>query len=400
MKDKDLKFNARAIHGGSKPCPVTGAHIGPIYRSSTFVMDNVEQAIRVSQGKEEGYSYGRFGNPTVRELEEKMAILENGEKGLATASGMAAISTSLMSLLQKGDHLIAGDIVYGCTYGLIRDILTRFGIEVTFVDTSDLTNIARAVQPNTRVIYIETPCNPVLRLADIKGAAEIAHNNGARLIVDSTFATPYLQNPLDLGADLVIHSATKYLGGHGDIVGGIVVGPAETIAGIKDPYLHFFGGIISPEDAWLIIRGLKTLGLRMKAHCEGAQAVAEYLENHHMVEKVYYPGLPSHPQYELAQKQMRGFGGMMSFDVKGGFMGGKTTMDNVKMISLATSLGCIDSLIQHSPSMSHFTMDKEEREKVSIMEGQVRLSVGVEEPENIIADLEQTLKEVEKVIKE
>lgn len=398
MKKPDLKFNARAIHAGSRPCPVTGAHIGPIYRTSTFVMDNVEQAIRISQGEEEGYSYGRFGNPTETELEEKMAALENGEKALATASGMAAITTTLMTFLKNGDHLIAGDIIYGCTYGLIRDILTKFGIEVTFVDTSDLKNIEKAVQHNTKVIYLETPCNPVLKLADIKGAAEIAHNSGASLIVDSTFATPYLQNPLDLGADVVVHSATKYLGGHGDIVGGIIVGPKETIAGIRDPHLQFFGGIISPGDAFLITRGLKTLGIRMKSHCENAQKVAEFLEDHPMVEKVYYPGLASHPQHELARRQMRGFGGMMSFDVRGGFAGGKTVMNNVRMISLATSLGCIDSLIQHSPSMSHFTMSKEEREKVSIMEGQVRLSVGIEEAENTIADLENALAEVKKVV--
>ncbi len=397
MKNFELKFNAKAIHAGSKPCPATGAHIGPIYRSSTFVMDNVEQAIRISQGEEEGYSYGRFGNPTETELEEKMAALENGENALATASGMAAITTTLMTFLKNGDHLIAGDIIYGCTYGLIRDILTKYGIEVTFVDTSDLENIKKAIQPNTKVIYIETPCNPVLRIADIGGAAEIAHNNGASLIVDSTFATPFLQNPLDLGADVVVHSATKYLGGHGDIVGGIIVSSKEIISKIRDPHLQFFGGIISPGDAFLIIRGLKTLGIRMKAHCESAQAVAEYLEEHPMVEKVYYPGLPSHPQHELAKKQMRGFGGMMSFDVKGGFEGGKTVMNNVKLISLATSLGCIDSLIQHSPSMSHFTMSKEEREKVGIMEGQVRLSVGIEEAENIIEDLENALEEVKKL---
>ncbi len=398
MKNFDLKFNSKAIHAGSKPCPATGAHIGPIYLTSTFVMENVEHAIRVSQGEEEGYSYGRYGNPTETELGEKMAVLENGEKGIATASGMAAITTTLMTFLKSGDHLIAGDVTYGCTYGFMRDILTKYGIEVTFVDTSDLEQIKGAIKPNTKVVYIETPCNPVLRLADIKGSAEIAHNNGASLIVDSTFATPYLQNPLDLGADVVVHSATKYLGGHGDIVGGIVVGSKETIAEIRDPHLKFFGGIISPNDAWLIIRGLKTLGLRMKTHCENAQLVAEYLEDHPMVEKVYYPGLPSHPQHELAKKQMRGFGGMMSFDVKGGFEGGKTVMNNVKLISLATSLGSIDSLIQHSPSMSHFTMSKEEREKVGIMDGQVRLSVGVEEAENIIADLDNALIEVKKVI--
>lgn len=398
MNKKDLKFNAKSIHAGSRPCPHTGAHISPIYRTSTFVMKNVEQAIKVSQGLEEAYSYGRFGNPTSTELEEKMACLENGEKALATASGMAAISTTLFTFLKQGDHLIAPDIVYGCTYGLIRDVLTKYGIEVSFVDTRDLSQIEQAIKSNTKVLYLETPCNPVLRLTDIQGATQIAQRNGLITVVDSTFATPYLQQPLALGADVVVHSATKYLGGHGDLVGGIIVAGKTLIDEIKNPHLQFFGGIMSPADAWLVTRGLKTLGLRMATHCSNAQIVAEYLVQHKFVDKVYYPGLPSHPQFQLAKKQMRAFGGMISFDVKGGLAGGKTVMDNVSMISLATSLGSIDTLIQHSPSMSHFTMDTQEREKADITDGQIRLSVGIEEPEHIIADLEIALTAVEKIL--
>ncbi len=398
MTENKSNFNTRAIHSGSSPCPATGAHISPIYRTSTFVMDDVQQAIEISQDREAGYSYGRFGNPTVTELETKVAALEDTEAALATASGMAAISTTLLSLLQAGDHLITGDIIYGCTYGLIRDVLTGFGIEVSMVDTGDPENIKKAVRSNTRVIYIETPCNPVLKITDIEETANIARSIGAKLLVDSTFATPYLQNPLQLGADLVIHSATKYLNGHGDVLGGVVAGPKELIEHIKTPHLEFFGGIISPSDAWEITRGLKTLGVRMKLHCENARKVAQFLQEHPMVERVLYPGVKSHPGHQVAKKQMQDFGGMMSFDVKGGFEAGKTLMNSVELISLATSLGCVDSLIQHSPSMSHATMSREERLQVGITEGQVRLSVGLEDPDALIAELQQALKKVEKAV--
>ncbi len=393
-----LSFNARAIHAGSVPCPTTGAHVAPVYRTSTFVIDNVDKAIRIGYGEEEGYAYGRFGNPTVDALQEKVAALENAEASLATASGMAAISTALMASLQAGDHLVTGDIIYGCTYGFVRDVLPQYGVEVTMVDSTDPKNIEKAMKPNTKVVYIETPCNPVLNITDIEKSAEIAHSHGAKLFVDSTWATPYLQKPLELGADVVLHSATKYLNGHGDVVGGMIVGSKELMDHMRKPYLEFFGGIISPMDASEIAKGIKTLGPRMDIHCENAKKIAEHLDKHPMVERVLYPGLKSHPQHELAKKQMKDFGGMMSFDVKGGFEAGKALMDSVEMISLATSLGCVDSLIQHSPSMSHATMSKEEREKVGIAEGQVRFSVGIEEPEHLIADLDQALEKVAKVI--
>lgn len=394
MKNENMQFGTKVIHAGQKPCPVTGSHVSPIYQTSTYVLKNIDEAIKLNQDQELGYTYTRFRNPSTAELEQKMTILEKGEAALAVGSGMAAISTALFASLKCGDHLIAGDVIYGCTFALIKNILTDYGIEVTLVDTSNLEDVEKAIKPNTKAIYIETPANPTLRITDIKGVSEIAHNHGARVIVDSTFASPYLQNPLSLGADVVVHSATKYLCGHGTVVAGVIVSSKDFIRKARMPYLQCFGAVLSPIDAWQLMQGMKTLELRMERHCANAQKIAEFLDEHPQVEKVYYPGLPTHPNHELAKKQMRGFGGMMSFDVKGGFEAGKALMDSVEVISLATSLGCIDSLIQHSPSMSHFDMSSEERKKVGINDGQVRLSVGVENVEDIIADLDQALKKV------
>ncbi|MCG1011177.1 methionine gamma-lyase [Tepidanaerobacter sp. GT38] len=389
-------FNTKAIHAGQKPCPVTGAHVTPIYQTSTFVFKDVEQGARRFAGQEPGYIYTRLGNPTITELEEKIAALEGGEAALATASGMAAISTALVSLLKQGDHVVTGDTLYGCTHGFINELLPRYGVEVTAVDTSDLNNIEKAMKPNTKVVYVETPANPTMKMVDLKGAADVAHRHGALLIVDNTFMSPYLQRPIEHGADVVVHSATKYIGGHGDVIAGLIISSKELIDIMRIPYLKDFGGVLSPFDAWLLLRGLKTLGIRMERHCINAQKVAEYLEKHPLIEKVYYPGLPSHPQHELAKKQMDGFGGMMSFELKGGLEAGKILMNSVKMISLAVSLGCVDSLIQHPASMTHSPVPREERLKAGITDGQVRLSVGIEDVEDIINDLDQALKEVEK----
>ena len=389
-------FNTKAIHAGQKPCPVTGAHVTPIYQTSTFVFKDVEQGARRFAGQEPGYIYTRLGNPTITELEEKIAALEGGEAALATASGMAAISTALVSLLKQGDHVVTGDTLYGCTHGFINELLPRYGVEVTAVDTSDLNNIEKAMKPNTKVVYVETPANPTMKMVDLKGAADVAHRHGALLIVDNTFMSPYLQRPIEHGADVVVHSATKYIGGHGDVIAGLIISSKELIDIMRIPYLKDFGGVLSPFDAWLLLRGLKTLGIRMERHCINAQRVAEYLEKHPSIEKVYYPGLPSHPQHELAKKQMDGFGGMMSFELKGGLEAGKILMNSVKMISLAVSLGCVDSLIQHPASMTHSPVPREERLKAGITDGQVRLSVGIEDVEDIINDLDQALKEVEK----
>lgn len=396
MNCKVKGFNTKAIHAGQKPCPVTGAHVTPIYQTSTFVFKDVDQGARRFAGEEEGYIYTRLGNPTLTELEAKVAALEGGEAAIGAASGMAAISTALVTLLKKGDHIVAGDALYGCTHSFISEILPQYGIEVTMVDTSDLKNIENAMKPNTKVIYVETPANPTMKLVDLKGASDIAHKHGAVIIVDNTFMSPYLQRPIEHGVDVVVHSATKYIGGHGDVLAGLIIGPKELIDTMRIPYLKDFGGILSPFDAWLLLRGLKTLGVRMDRHCANAQKVAEYLEKHPLIDKVYYPGLPSHPQYELAKKQMDGFGGMMSFELKGGLEAGKVLMNSVKMITLAVSLGCVDSLIQHPASMTHSPVPREERLKAGITDGQVRLSVGIEDVEDIIADLDQALKEVEK----
>lgn len=392
MDYKDMGFSTKALHAGQYHDPVTGSHISPIYQTSTYVLPSIEEAIRLNSDQSLGFTYTRFNSPSQKELENKIAILENAEAALAVSSGMGAISIALLTVLKAGDHLIAGDVIYGCTFALIKNVLTDLGIEISRVDTSDLTKIEEAIRPNTKCVYIETPANPTLKITDIKGAAEIAHKHGAKLIVDSTFASPYLQNPLDLGADIVAHSATKFLCGHGTVLAGVLAGSKGLMDRARIPILQTFGQVISPFDAWLLMQGMKTLGIRMERHCENAMKVAEFLDNHPQVEKVYYPGLPTHPTHEIAKKQMRGFGGMLSADIKGGIEAGKILMNSVEVFSLATSLGNVDSLIQHSPTMSHADMSKEEREKVGINDGQVRISVGVENVEDLIADLDRALK--------
>jgi len=391
MTKQDLGFNSKAIHAGHKTCPTTGSHVSPIYQTSTFVFQDVAQGARRFSGEEKGYIYTRLGNPTQTELEEKMAALEGTEAALATGSGMAAISTALLALLQSGDHIVASKTLYGCTHSLIKTILPRYGIKVSFVDASDPLNIEKAMSSNTKAVYVETPSNPTMELIDLRKAASIAHKYGARLVVDNTFMSPYLQRPIEHGADVVVYSATKYIGGHGDVIAGIILGPTDLLTEMKFPYFKDFGGVISPFDAWLLTRGLKTLGVRMERHCENALKVAEYLAVHPLIERVYYPGLKSHPQHELAKKQMDGFGGMISFELKGGFEAGKTLMNNVKLITLAVSLGCVDSLIQHPASMTHSPVPPEERLTAGISDGLVRLSVGLEDVKDIIADLEQAL---------
>ena len=390
-------FMTAAIHAGSEHDPLTGAHVAPVYRTSTYVMKDMETAVQAGYGDVEGlYAYSRYGNPTTDAVERKIAELEGAEACVVTASGMCAITTALLSFLSAGDHIIIGDTIYGGTFAFAHGILPRFGIEYTAANTTceHIEEIRKEIRPNTRIIYIETPCNPTLGITDIERAAEIAHEAGALLFVDSTFATPYLQNPLSLGADIVIHSATKYLNGHGDLLGGAVCGSKELIHKIKGENLKFFGGIMSPVEAASLSKGMKTLGIRMERHCENAMNVARFLEKHDMVEKVLYPGLESHPGHDIAKRQMRGFGGMMSFNVKGGYEAGKMLMERVQMISLATSLGNVDSLIQHSASMSHATMTPAERAAVGIAEGQVRLSCGIEDVEDIIKDLDQALNYV------
>lgn len=392
---KNKGMGTIAIHAGQGKNPF-GALSTPIYQTSTFVFDSTEQGGARFAGKEEGYIYSRLGNPTTTVAEEKIAALECGEAAAATSSGMGAISSALWTLLRAGDHVIADKILYGCTFALLCHGMTRYGVEVEFLDTSDLEAVKKAMKKNTRVVYLETPANPNLKISDIEEIAKIAHTNEyTKVVVDNTFASPYLQKPLLLGADLVVHSATKYLNGHGDVIAGFVVGDKELITevklfGIKD----MTGSVLGPTEAHLIIRGLKTFEIRMQRHCENAMKVAEYLNAQPKVSKVYYPGLKDHEGYEIAKKQMTGFGGMMSFELEGGFEAGKTLLNNLEMCALAVSLGDTETLVQHPASMTHSAYTKEELKEAGIPEGLVRLSVGLENIKDIIADLDKAFEKI------
>ncbi|MBS5824946.1 MAG: methionine gamma-lyase [Clostridium argentinense] len=392
---KQMGFSTKAIHGGAKKNEY-GALAIPIYQSSTFVFDSAEQGGNRFALEEEGYIYSRLGNPTNSVLEEKLAILEGGEAAMSMSSGMGAVSSALWSALKAGDHMIASKTLYGCTFAYLSHGLTRFGVDVTFVDTKDPQNVKDAMRENTRVVYLESPANPNLDLADIEAICKIAHENEECLVmVDNTFCTPYIQRPLELGADVVIHSGTKFLNGHGDVVCGFVIGSSEFIQqvrlfGVKD----MTGSSMSPFDAFLVIRGMKTLQLRMEKHCDNAMKVAEFLENHKAVEKVYYPGLESFPQYELAQKQMLLPGAIIAFEIKGGVEEGKKMINNTKLCSLAVSLGDAETLIQHPASMTHSPYSPEERLEAGIKDNMVRLAVGLEDVEDIILDLDKALKTI------
>ena len=373
--------------------PQACAHVSPIYQTSTYVLDDFDTAVYLNQHVDAGFSYTRFGSPNCDELERKIAHLEHAEAALSLASGLGAISTAVMSIVKAGDHVVFGDVIYGCAYALFAKVLTRLGVTYTRVDTSHAEEVEKAIRPNTTLVYVETPANPTLKISDIAAIAGIVHaHSGITLIVDSTFASPYLQNPLDLGADLVVHSATKYLSGHGTVTAGVIAGPKERIDRCRMPFLQCFGAVLDPFAAWQLMQGMKTLGVRMARHCENAMKVARYLEKHPKIDRVYYPGLESHPTHEIAVRQMHGgFGGMMSADIRGGIDAVRTVMNNMKVFSLATSLGNVDSLIQHSPTMSHFDMTPEERYASEIYDGQVRLSIGIEDADDLIGDLEQAL---------
>ncbi len=388
------KFATRAVHSGKEKNQY-GTLATPIYQSSTFIFDSAEQGGRRFALEEDGYIYTRLGNPTTTVLEKKMADLENAEAALALSSGMGAITSLMWTILKQGDHIVADNNLYGCTYASFMHGLTKFGIEVDVVDASNPDNIKKAMKPNTKVVYCETPTNPSLKLVDIEALATITHERNAILVVDNTFSSPYLQKPLDMGADVVIHSGTKFLNGHGDVIMGVVCGKKELIdavrfVGLKD----LTGAVISPFDSFLVTRGLKTLHIRMDRHCENAQKVAEYLEKHPKVEKIMYPGLKSHPQYDLAKKQMKKPGSLMAFEIKGGFESGKKLMNSVEICTLAVSLGDTETLIQHPASMTHSPYTAEERIKAGIPDSLVRLSVGLEDPDDIIADLEQALSKI------
>ncbi len=371
-----------------------GSVVMPIYQTSTFSFKNVDHGADLFAGREKGYIYTRMANPTIEGCENAVAVLEGGYRGLGCASGMAAIHTALTSLLNAGEHLICSDSVYGPTNTLLATVMIRFDIETTFVDTSDLDAIKNALKPETKVIYIETPGNPTLVVSDLKAIADIAHDHGARLVVDNTFMSPILQQPFAHGADVVVHSMTKFLNGHADVVAGMIVVKNEE--GFKHfrQVLNQIGGVIDPFNAFLVARGIKTLALRMERHCRNAERIVEYLGGHPRIDEVFFPWLPTHPQHEIAKRQMNGPGGMISFELKGGIEAGKKLMNSLKLHTLAVSLGGVESLIQHPASMTHASMGAEARKQARITDGLVRISVGVEHVDELIADLEQGLAKV------
>jgi methionine-gamma-lyase len=367
------------------------AVVPPIYQTSTFAFESAEQGAAIFASEERGYIYSRMGNPTVEALEKSVARLEGGYAGLACGSGMAAIHTTLAGLLRAGDHLVCSEAVYGPTCTLVETVLSRFGIESTMVDASNMAEIERAMRPNTKVVYVETPGNPTLVICDLEAVCKLAHSRGARVVVDNTFMTPILQKPLRWGADVVVHSLTKFLNGHADVVGGmIVVKDAERYSSFRKT-LNQLGGVLPPFESFLVHRGIKTLAVRMERHCQNATKVAGFLERHPAVRWVRYPGLESHPQHAVASRQMEGPGGMISFELEGGIDAGRRMMNSVRLCGLAVSLGGVESLIQHPASMTHASMGADARRRARITDGLVRLSVGIENVDDIIADLDRAL---------
>ncbi|MGX5914252.1 methionine gamma-lyase [Aliidiomarina sp. Khilg15.8] len=377
------------IHGGEPVQDPHGALVAPMYQTSTFVFDSTEQGGNRFAGEEAGYMYSRLGNPTVTQLEQRVAELEGMPAGAASATGMGAISATMLAFLQQGDHVVASDAIYGCTFALFSHLFDRFGIEVTFVDMADLDATAAAFKDNTQLVFVETPANPHLKIIDIRAISDLSKQHEARLVVDNTFMTPLLQRPAELGADLIVHSATKYLNGHGDVVAGLVVGQPEDIELIKLTTLKDMGATMSAHDAWLILRGLKTLSVRMERHCANALRVVEFLEQQKTVSRIYFPGLASHPGHAIAAQQMRASGAVIAFDMNGGFQAATELLNTLKMIKLAVSLGDAETLIQHPASMTHSPLTPEARAAAGIGDGLVRMSVGLEHSDDIIADLER-----------
>lgn len=392
--DAAARFATLAVHAGRNPDPATGSLATPIYQTSTFVFPSAEEGARRFAGEADGYIYSRLGNPTQAVLEEKLAALEGGEAALAVGSGMAAISAVLLGLLRAGDHIVYGDAIYGCTHALLHQMLPRFGISATPADASDVAAVGAAIRPETRLMLLETPTNPTMKLADIRAVATVTRERSVTLVCDNTFASPALQRPLELGADVVVHSATKYISGHGDVIAGAVVGSAALIRELRLTSLKDLGGVISPFDAWLLLRGLKTLDVRMERHCKNAQQVAEFLDGHPLVDRVYYPGLKTHPQHHLARRQMKAPGGVLSFEVRGGLEAGRLLMNSLRLCQLAVSLGDVETLIQHPASMTHAVVPQDDRLAMGVTDGLVRLSVGIEDARDIISDLAQGLEQV------
>ncbi|MFW5878546.1 MAG: trans-sulfuration enzyme family protein [Myxococcota bacterium] len=389
---KNAGFTSKLVHAGNKPDPC-GAVVTPIYQTSTFSFESSQQGAQRFAGEEDGFIYTRLGNPTIQALEDCVAALEEGVGGVATSSGMAAVTTAFMGLLEAGDHVVSTAMVYGPSRSLLESHLNRFGVESTFVDTANLDEIRHAMRPQTRMLYVETPSNPLMEVTDLRAAAEIAHENKALLVVDSTFASPFLQRPLTLGTDVVLHSVTKFINGHADVVGGILAAKDEEIYRRLRKTMTLIGCNMDPHQAFLVHRGLKTLSLRIERAQAGAKRIATWLEERPEVEWVRYIGNKSHPQYELGLAQMSGPGAMMSFELKGGFAAGERLMNRVKLATLAVSLGGVETLIEHPASMTHSGIAEKDRKAAGITAGLVRLAVGIEEPEDLIEDLRQALED-------
>lgn len=394
-KSKYKGFATKNIHIGNEPEFPVGAINPPIYASSTFVFPSVEAGSRRFALKEKGTIYSRWGNPTVGSLEKKLAALEETEGALAFASGMNAITTLFFHLLRSGDEVVAHKALYGGTFHALSKILPKFEIKTNFVDFKDLAKVKQAITKKTKMLYFETPTNPLMEIIDIKKVSELGKSRNILVAMDNTFAPPFIQTPTQLGVDVVVHSLTKYISGHSDLIAGAVMGSEDFIHELKWRTAFFLGGTMSPFTAYLALRGMMTLKQRLETHCSNAIKVANFLEQHPKVDKVYYPGLSSHHGHQIAKKQMKnGFGGTMSFVLKGGFAAGKELMEKVKMIKLAVSLGGVESLIEHPASMTHSEYSKQEREKAGIIDGLVRFSVGIEDVEDIVADLSQALKKI------
>lgn len=388
-----LAIDSQLVHAGAHHDAFGSATV-PIYQTSTFAFDSAQNGADRFAGAAEGYIYTRLGNPTINALERCVAQLENGAGGVATASGMGAVSSVYMALLGQGAHVVGTAGVYGPSRMLIEKHFSRFGVDSTYVDSTNLDNIGRAMRPGTKMVYVESPSNPAMQVTDLAGAAEIAHAHGAMLVVDNTFASPYLQKPLDFGADIVLHSVTKFLNGHADVVGGIIVAKDPTVHKSLKAMMIALGCNMDPHQAYLVLRGIKTLGVRMERAQVNAMTIARWLEAHPKVEWVRYVGLESHPQHDLARRQMKGFGAMISFGLKGGLDAGRTVMDHVKLATLAVSLGGVESLIEHPASMTHAGVTKEHRLEAGITDGLVRYSVGIEDVDDLIADLAHAMAHI------
>ncbi len=393
MSRDNTGFNTKLIHAGGFKDRFGSATV-PIYQTSTFSFNSADHGARCFSGESDGYIYTRIANPTINALEEAVAVLENGIGGIATASGMAAVTTVYMSLLGVDSHIVSHNAIYGPARGIMETLFSRFGVESSYVNTTNLREVKNAIRPNTKLIFTETPANPTMEISDLRALADIAHENDIPLVVDNTFCSPYLQKPLDLGADIVLHSMTKFINGHADIVAGMLVAKDKELYDKLRYSMINMGCNMDPHQAYMVNRGLKTLAIRIERAQESAIKIADYLNVHPKVSWVKFPGLKSHPQYDIAQKQMNGPGTMISFGLKGGFEAGKVLMDNVNLILLAVSLGGVESLIQHPASMTHSKLSRENKEKAGITDDLVRFAIGIEDVEDIIRDIGQALEKV------